>query len=39
MEGVWLLYLSFQNYNIQGVTGKFVYKLSIFDEKQLHLKQ
>ena len=38
-EGAWLLYISFQNYNTQGVTGKFVYKPSIFDEKQLHLKQ
>ena len=37
MEGAWLLYISFQNYN--RATGKFVYKPSIFDEKQLYLKQ
>ena len=28
----------FKNYNTQGVTSKFVYKPSIFDEKQLHLR-
>ena len=33
MEGVWSLYISSQNYNTQGVTGKFVYKPTIFDEK------
>ena len=33
------MYISFQNYNTQGVTGKFIYKPSIFDEKQFHLKQ
>ena len=35
-EGAWSLYIYFQNYNTQG---KFVYKPSIFDEKQLRLKQ
>ena len=39
LEGTWLLYISFQNYNIQEGTGKFIYKPSIFDEEQLHLKQ
>ena len=34
-----MLYISFQNYNTQGVTGRFVYKPTIFDEKQLHLKK
>ena len=38
-EGAWLLYISFQNYNIQEGTGKVIYKPSIFDEEQLHLKQ
>ena len=38
-EGVWLLYIYFQNYDTQEVTGKVVYKLSVLDEKQLHLKQ
>ena len=38
-EGVWMLYISFQNHNTQGGTGKFIYKPSILDEKHLHLKQ
>ena len=33
------LYISFQNRNTQQGTGKFIYKPSILDEKQLHLKQ
>ena len=39
LEGAWSLYISFQNYNIQEGTGKVIYKPSIFDEEQLHLKQ
>ena len=39
LEEAWLLYISFQNYNIQESTGKVIYKPSIFDEEQLHLKQ
>ena len=39
LEGAWLLYISFQNYNIQEGTGKVIYKPSILDEEQLHLKQ
>ena len=35
----WSLYISSQNYNIQEGTGKVIYKPSIFDEEQLHLKQ
>ena len=37
--GAWSLYVSFQNHNTQGSTGKFIYKPAIFYEKQLHLKQ
>ena len=39
LAGAWSLYISFQNYNIQEGTGKVIYKPSIFDEEQLHLKQ
>ena len=39
LEGAWSLYISFQNYNIQEGTGKVIYKPSIFDEEQLHVKQ
>ena len=38
-EGAWSLYISFQNHNTQGGTGKFIYKPSVLDEKQLYLKQ
>ena len=37
-EGAWSLYISFQNHNTQEYTGKFIYKPSILDEKQLLLK-
>ena len=37
-EGVWLLYISFQNHNMQAGTGKFMYKAMIINEKQLLLK-
>ena len=33
------LYISFQNHNTQEGTGKVIYKPSVLDEKQLHLKQ
>ena len=33
------MYISFQNQNTQGGTGIFIYKPSILDEKQLHVKQ
>ena len=33
------VYISFQNYNTQEGTSKVIYKPSIFDEEQLHLKQ
>ena len=36
--GAWWLYNSFQNCNTQGGT-EFIYKSTILDEKQLHLKQ
>ena len=39
LEGAWSLYISFQNHNTQGGTGKFIYKPSILDEKQLYSKQ
>ena len=39
LEGASSLYISFQNYNIQEVTGKVFYKPSILDEEQLPLKQ
>ena len=34
-EGVWLLYIFFHNHSCQGGTGKFIYKASILDSKQL----
>ena len=42
-EGVWSLYISFQNHNTldntQEGTGKVIHKPSVLDEKQLHHKQ
>ena len=37
-EGVWLLYLSFQNHNTQTGTGKFICNVSLLDVKELLLK-
>ena len=38
-EGAWSLYIYFlQNHNTQEGTGKLIYKPSVLDEKQLHLK-
>ena len=33
-EGAWSLYI-FHNHNYQGATGRFIYKASILDNKQL----
>ena len=37
-KGAWLLYIFFQIYNKQEGTGKFIYNLSIQDNKQLLIK-
>ena len=34
-EGAWSLYIFFHNHSYQGGTGKFIYKASILDSKQL----
>ena len=34
-KGTWSLDIFFHNYNYQGGTGKFIYKASILDNKQL----
>ena len=38
-ERTWSLSISFQNYDSQEGTGKFICKPSILDEKQLHLNR
>ena len=37
-EGVWSLYISFQNHNTQAGTGKFNYEASILDENPKAIK-
>ena len=37
--GAWSLYISFQNHNILGGIGKFIYRPALLDKNQLHLKQ
>ena len=39
LEGAWSLHISFQNYSTQEGTGKVIYKPSILDKEQLHVKQ
>ena len=34
-EGEWSLYIFFHNHNCKGGTGKFIYRASILDSKQL----
>ena len=34
-EGAWSMYIFFHNHSYQGDTGKFIYKASMLDNKQL----